>query len=145
MKLANNTYDLSRFIEAHNNDYEIALSEIKTGKKRSHWMWYIFPQIKGLGFSSTSKFYALSCIEEAKAYIEEPVLCAHMIEMCEALLVLETSDSYRVFGSPDDMKLLSCMTLFEQAVPEQELFGAVIEKFYDGKRDEKTLELLNVK
>lgn len=134
--------ELDRFIKAHNDDYEIALKEIKAGCKRSHWMWYIFPQISGLGFSSTAQFYSIQSVEEAKAYMEDEILGNHMIELCEALLGLATNNASEVFGYPDDLKLLSCMTLFEKVVPEQELFGAVIEKYYDGKRDEKTIRLI---
>lgn len=133
---------IERFIKAHEMDYKTALSEIKAGQKRSHWMWYIFPQIAGLGMSSTAQYYAISDINEAKEYMENSVLGAHMLELCEALLSLKTNDATKVFGYPDDMKLLSSMTLFEKTVPEQKLFGAVIEKFYEGKRDRKTLDIL---
>lgn len=133
---------IERFIKAHKLDYATALSEIKAGRKRSHWMWYIFPQIAGLGMSSTAQYYSISDIAEAKEYMANQTLGMHMIELCEALLNLETNDATEVFGYPDDMKLLSCMTLFEEAVPEQELFGSVIEKFYSGRRDEKTKEII---
>lgn len=137
-------YDLSRFREAHDKDYEKALSEVKAGYKRSHWMWYIFPQILGLGMSRTSVFYAIADLGEAKAYMQDPVLGAHMIELCESLLSLETNDAVEVFDWPDDMKLKSSMTLFEKAAPDQEVFGRVLAKFFGGERDEKTIELLKL-
>ena len=105
-------YNLQRYIDGYELDYEIALLELKEGYKRSHWMWYIFPQIVGLGHSRTSVFYAIPDIGEAKAYMQNPVLGAHMKELCEALLSLETNDAVEVFDWPDDMKLKSSMTLF---------------------------------
>ena len=135
-------YDLSRYHEAHNDKYETALREVTSGHKQSHWMWYIFPQIAGLGYSRTSKFYAISDLSEAKAYMEDKILGAHMLELCERLLALKENDPARIFDYPDDMKLQSSMTLFELAVPEQEIFGKVLDKFYSGKRDRKTIELV---
>lgn len=136
-------YDLSRFIEAHERDYQRALEEVKAGCKRTHWMWYIFPQIAGLGRSRTSQFYAISDLDEAKAYLKNPILGAHMTELCDALLAIETDDALKVFGWPDVMKLQSCMTLFEKAAPEQEMFGRVLDKFFAGRRDHNTIERLN--
>lgn len=135
-------YDLSRFHEAHAKDYQKALKEVKAGYKRSHWMWYIFPQIVSLGHSRTSVFYAISDIGEAKAYMQDPVLGAHMKELCEALLSLETNDAVEVFDWPDDMKLKSSMTLFEKAVPEECIFGKVLDKFFAGERDQATIMLI---
>lgn len=134
--------DLERFRRAQAADYAQALSEIRAGRKRSHWIWYIFPQIHGLGYSSTSRYYAIRNLEEAKEYLNDPVLGPHLLEISRALLDLETNDPHQVFGSPDDLKLLSCMTLFEQADPENEVFGQVIDKFYGGRRDKKTLKIL---
>ena len=142
---AEKKYDLSRFLEAHEKDYQRALREVKAGYKRTHWMWYIFPQIAGLGFSRTSQFYSISDLGEARAYLQNEVLGTHTKELCESLLALETNDAVEVFDWPDDMKLKSCMTLFELADPEQELFGAVLDKFFDGERDENTIKLLNKK
>lgn len=135
-------YDLRRFHEAHNENYQKALNEVKAGYKRSHWMWYIFPQIVGLGHSRTSVFYAISDIGEAKAYMQDSVLGSHMKELCEALLSLETNDAVKVFNRPDDMKLKSSMTLFEKAVPEEPIFGKVLDKFFAGERDEATLKMI---
>ncbi|WP_440320762.1 DUF1810 domain-containing protein [Laedolimicola sp.] len=116
--------------------------EGKDGYKRTHWMWYIFPQIAGLGMSPTSQFYAIANLEEAKAYLKDPVLGAHMLKLCQALLELESQDAAAIFGWPDDMKLKSCMTLFEQAEPEQPIFGRILDEFFMGERDQKTIELL---
>lgn len=134
--------DLSRFRDAQKRDFQEVLSEIRNGRKETHWMWYIFPQIHGLGYSSISQYYAIKDLQEAKDFLKDPTLGKNLKEICEALLILETDDPHEVFGSPDDMKLLSCMTLFEQADPENKVFPKVIEKFYHGRRDQKTLEIL---
>ncbi|MQN00725.1 MAG: DUF1810 domain-containing protein [Lachnospiraceae bacterium] len=133
---------LQRFKDAQKDDFETALSEIKAGKKRSHWMWYIFPQIHGLGMTGISRFYSIQSIKEAVDFMKDPVLGERLIEISSALLDLETDDPYEVFGSPDYLKLLSCMTLFEKAAPDEEVFARVIDKFYGGRRDQKTLEIL---
>lgn len=142
---AEKIYDLSRFLEAHEKDYQRALSEVKAGHKSTHWMWYIFPQIAGLGFSRTAQFYSICDLDEAKAYLRDEVLAVHMKELCEALIALKTNDASQVFGWPDDMKLRSCMTLFELADPDQKLFGGVLDKFFEGKRDENTIKILKNK
>jgi len=134
--------NLERFLKAHARDYDCALSEIRNGRKYSHWMWYIFPQIKGLGYSSTSIFYAIADIEEAKAYMNNEILRKHMLEICQVLLDLESSDASDIFGWPDDMKLKSSMTLFALSNPECEVFQKVLDKFFDGEKDERTVELL---
>ena len=133
---------LSRFVEAQASDYATALREIRSGRKRSHWMWYIFPQLRGLGFSSTAQYYGLRDLEEAVAYMAHPVLGPRLTEISEALLALDSSDPSAVMGYPDDLKLRSCMTLFELAAPEQPVFAQVLEKFYGGRRDTRTLQLL---
>ena len=133
---------LNRFIEAQKQDYEQALAEIKSGHKRSHWMWYIFPQIKGLGFSSTAQYYAVKDLEEAGAYMQNPLLRTHLLEISGALLKLDSCDPEAVMGYPDDMKLKSCMTLFEAVEPTESIFGKVLEKFFGGERDQRTLELM---
>ena len=132
---------LSRFHEAQRRDYAQALSEIRAGRKRSHWIWYIFPQIRGLGYSSTSQYYAIRDLDEAKAYLADPVLRARLLEISEALLALPCSDPSEVMGYPDDLKLKSSMTLFELAEPECPVFGAVLDKFFGGRRDERTVAL----
>ena len=133
---------LDRFLSAQAGDYDTALREIRAGRKRSHWMWYIFPQLRGLGFSSTAEYYGLRDLEEARDYMEHPVLSARLVEISEALLGLEGSNPSTVLGYPDDLKLRSCMTLFELAAPEQPVFARVLEKYYGGRRDARTLALL---
>ena len=134
-------YNLERFIDAQEASYEIALSEIKTGRKKSHWMWYIFPQIQGLGFSETSKFYAIKDIDEARAFVEHPVLGERLISICNALLQLETNNAHKIFGSPDDLKLQSSMTLFS-SLNINPVFQKVLEKFFNGIKDDKTLQII---
>ena len=134
--------DLSRFLKAQEKDYDTALSEIRSGQKRSHWMWYIFPQIHGLGHSGISQYYSIQSLKEAMDYIHDPVLGRRLIEISNALLELKTSDPHLVFGSPDDMKLRSCMTLFETADPNEPVFGQILEKYYGGNCDKRTLEIL---
>ena len=136
-------YDLSRFLEAQKNSYDTALREIRAGRKRSHWMWYIFPQIRGLGYSAMARHYAIRDLGEACEYVQHPVLGPRLIEISEALLSLDESDPRRVMGSPDDLKLRSCMTLFQSAAPDQPVFGKVLDKFYDGQPDGRTLEILS--
>ena len=138
-------YDLERFIKAQGYDYDQALSEMKNGRKQSHWIWYIFPQLKGLGFSSMSDFYGIDGMGEAKAYMEHPVLRERLLEITHVLLTIKSSDPSRVMGYLDDLKLKSSMTLFAEVAPEQEVFLQVLDKFFDGKKDQKTLQLLNKK
>lgn len=136
------TSSLQRFLDAQATDYPIALAEIKAGRKRSHWMWYIFPQIQGLGFSETSKHYAIKDAAEAAAYLQHPVLGGRLVEICQALLAGAGSDASRVFGSPDDAKLKSSMTLFAAVPGTSPVFEAVLAKFFAGASDSKTLQLL---
>lgn len=133
---------LKRFLEAQERDYHTALAEIKNGRKRSHWIWYIFPQIQGLGLSGTSRFYAIENIREARDYLAEPVLGARLTEICKELLELDTRNATEVFGRPDDLKVRSSMTLFAEADPSNPLFQQVLDKFFHGEKDEKTLEIL---
>ncbi len=140
-------YDLERFVQAQESrygGYETALLEIRRGRKQSHWIWYIFPQLKGLGHSSVSQRYGIDGMAEAKAYIAHPLLRAHLIEISEALLSLPESDPFKVMGPPDDLKLQSCMTLFGEAAPEIEVFRKVLDKYYGGQKDKKTLRLLGL-
>ena len=132
---------LDRFLVAQEHSYDTALREIRSGRKRSHWMWYIFPQIAGLGMSYTAQLYAIKDIEEARQYIA--VLGARLIEISQALLTLDCSDAAAVMGYPDDLKLRSCMTLFAQ-VSDDPVFDAVLAKFYGGMADARTLELLSL-
>ncbi|HUH75285.1 MAG TPA: DUF1810 domain-containing protein [Chitinophagales bacterium] len=135
---------LDRFLEAQETTYESALSEIKAGLKRSHWMWFIFPQYKGLGFSSTTKFYAIDSIKEAQEYLNHPILGKRLREISNELLLLESNDITSIMGVPDDKKLQSSMTLFaEIEASEENVFLKVIEKYYNGNLDPRTLMLIN--
>lgn len=136
-------HDLNCFISAQERSYDAALREIKAGHKATHWMWYIFPQIAGLGFSSTARFYAISSMQEAKDYYAHPVLGKRLVEISEALLALDTNDAAAVMGYPDDLKLRSSMTLFLAASGDA-VFQKVLDKFYSGKPDSKTLSILGL-
>jgi uncharacterized protein (DUF1810 family) len=136
---------LERFTKAQERDYETALAEIRNGRKHGHWMWYIFPQIAGLGMTDTSKYYAIKDIQEASEYLMDQTLGLRLTNICKALLELETNDAYQIFGSPDDLKLKSSMTLFDAVPATFPVFGQVLDKFYNGEKDERTLELLAVK
>lgn len=135
-------YDLARFVQAQERDYEQALSQIRSGRKRSHWMWYIFPQFDGLGFSSTSKRYAIKSVAEAEAYLRHPVLGLRLLESCEAAVSVEGKSAFDVFGSPDDMKLRSCATLFACVSPAGSVFERLLGRYFGGEPDDKTLRLL---
>ena len=138
-----NNYNLERFIDAQRNDYAIALSEIKRGRKQSLWMLYIFTQVLGLGYTSTSIFYAIKDLDEATAYLKHEVLGSRLIEICNVLLALETNDAHKIFGSTDAMKLKSSMTLFAEVKNADKAFQSVLDKFFNGKKDDRTLQLLN--
>lgn len=133
-------FTLERFKSAHEHSFEIALQEIKSGRKRSHWMWYIFPQLLGLGHSTMAMYYAIQNKEEAVAYWNDPVLHDHMMEICQELLKLEDSIEW-IMGYPDNLKLRSCMTLFWLITGEQ-IFKNVLDKFYGGEMDECTEQKL---
>jgi uncharacterized protein (DUF1810 family) len=135
-------HNLARFLEAQERDYEQALSEIKAGRKRSHWMWYIFPQFAGLGSSPTSRHYAIKSVEEARAYLAHPVLGPRLVVCAEAALQIAGRSAYDIFGSPDDMKLRSCATLFASVSPAGSSFERLLDRYFDGNRDERTLALL---
>ena len=141
---AGDPYDLARFVEAQEGDYNQALAEIRSGEKRTHWMWYIFPQLAGLGSSSTAMRYAISGLEEAKAYLSHPVLGPRLLACAEAAVGVVGKSAHEIFGSPDDMKLRSCATLFAQVSAEGSVFHRVLDRFFDGKPDQRTLELLRV-
>ena len=134
--------DLQRFTKAQKEDFNLALEEIRSGRKRSHWMWYIFPKIRGLGFSSMSAYYGIQNLKEAEDFLKDPYLGENLRTICQALLELDTDDPHQVLGSPDDLKLLSSMTLFEAAEGKGGVFTKVIEKYYGGRRDQKTIALL---
>ncbi|MFQ6794356.1 MAG: DUF1810 domain-containing protein [Thomasclavelia sp.] len=133
--------DLNRFLKAQETSYLQALTEIKNGRKTSHWIWYIFPQLKGLGMSSTADYYGIESLDEAIEYLQEPTLKARLYEITEALLKLEETNPVAVLGYPDNLKVCSSMTLFYQA-SKDELFKKVIDKYYHGYFDHKTITLL---
>ncbi|MGY1621020.1 DUF1810 domain-containing protein [Geodermatophilus sp. SYSU D00965] len=136
-------FDLERFVQAQDRGtYEQALAELRAGAKRSHWMWFVFPQVAGLGRSATAQRYAVSGLPEAQAYLDHPVLGPRLAECAQALLDLGTADAVRVFGPVDAVKLRSSMTLFERAEPEAAVFGQVLDRFFGGERDEATLTRL---
>ncbi len=135
-------YNLTRFLEAQEKVYPRALAELQNGRKRSHWMWFIFPQIDGLGFSSTAKFYAIKSREEAKAYLDHPVLGARLQECTEAVLANQDRSISEIFGYPDDLKFKSSMTLFEAVAGPGSVFEQAIEQCLGGQRDSRTLDLL---
>jgi uncharacterized protein (DUF1810 family) len=136
------TNNLERFIAAQKDDYATALAEISQGRKRSHWMWYIFPQIQGLGFSGTAQFYAIKDLEEAGYYLAHPVLGARLTAICEALLQQKSNNATEIFGNPDDLKLRSSLTLFAQVQGAPLIFKQVLARFFDGQEDAKTLNIL---
>lgn len=132
---------LERFLKAQENEYETALHEMKNGHKQSHWIWYIFPQLQGLGFSSMSQYYGIKDKEEAIDYMNHPILREHLLEISQALLSLDCNDPVRVMGYPDNLKLQSSMTLFSY-VSDEPVFQKVLDKFYNGQVDQATLEKL---
>lgn len=134
--------DLDRFLKAQQVFYKDALEEIRQGQKQSHWMWFIFPQIIGLGRSETAQYYSIADLQEAKAFLDDKVLGGNLREISEALLEVESDNVEEVMGWPDDMKLKSSMTLFFEADPDCEVFQKVLDKFFNGEKDQKTLEIL---
>ncbi len=141
----NDPYDLERFVQAQAHDFEIALAEITSGRKRSHWMWYIFPQFAGLGFSAMSQRYAIRSVAEAQAYLSHPMLGPRLMQCCEALLAINGRSAHEIFDSPDDMKLQSCATLFASVTPADSVFAHVLKKYFQGKWDKMTLDLLRLR
>jgi uncharacterized protein (DUF1810 family) len=137
-------YDLNRFLRAQEGDYEQALLEIKSGRKRSHWMWYIFPQIDGLASSETSKYFSIKSLEEARAYLDHPVLGPRLRECAEAAIQVENRSAAEIFGFPDDLKLRSCATLFACVMPAGCVFDRLLAKYYQAERDGNTLRLLGL-
>jgi len=137
-------HNLERYIKAQKSVFQTALTEIQNGRKSSHWMWYVFPQIQRLGYTEISRFYAIRDIDEAKEYLQHRTLGPRLILMCNSLLELKTNDAHRVFGSPDDLKLKSCMTLFASVSPTDPVFEKVLDKFYNGLKDHITLKILNL-
>jgi uncharacterized protein (DUF1810 family) len=135
-------FGLSRFISAQDSVYDRVLEELKSGRKRSHWMWYIFPQVDGLGYSATSKHYAIKSMEEARAYLNHPVLGSRLSECANAVLTIEGRSASDILGYPDDVKLQSSMTLFAYVAGPDSVFVRVLDKYFQGERDVRTLQLL---
>jgi len=136
---------LQRFLDAQKDTYQAAFSEIKNGRKRSHWMWYIFPQIQGLAFSETSRYFAIKDIEEAEAFVKHPILGRRLIDICNELIKLKSNDANQVFGNPDDLKLKSSMTLFASVSEADQVFQLVLDKYFNGTHDDKTLQIISKK
>ena len=141
--MSEDSHDLGRFVAAQERTYSRALAQIRSGRKESHWMWFVFPQIAGLGFSPTSMRYAIRGLDEAREYLAHPVLGPRLVECCEAVLAVEGRSAHEIFGSPDDLKLRSCATLFAQASPAGSPFHRVIDRCFHGEDDPKTLALIS--
>ena len=135
-------YNLKRFVSRQKDSYDIAYKELSQGMKQSHWMWWIFPQIIGLGITSISKEYSIKSIEEAKAFLDHPYLGKNLKEICKVLLDTKSNDASYVMAYPDDLKLCSSMTLFIEADPEEKVFQQVLDKFFNGRKDSRTLDIL---
>lgn len=136
--------DLSRFTKAQEQDFKTAFKEIKNGRKMSHWMWYIFPQIQGLGKSSTSQYYGIKDLNEARAFINDPYLGGNLKKISMALLELEENNAVAIFGKPDDIKLKSCMTLFSYISEDGSIFHKVLKKYFDGRQCKRTLSIIGL-
>ena len=139
---ADDPYNLQRFVEAQARVYDAVRTELRQGRKRSHWMWFIFPQIAGLGHSAMSMRYAISSLAEAEAYLQHPILGPRLRECTRLVVLVKDRSAYEILGSPDDMKFHSCLTLFSYAAPEEQLFRDALEKYYDGAEDPLTLAKL---
>ncbi len=135
---------LERYLKAHELDYEKALTEIKNGHKETHWIWYIFPQLKYLGSSEKSIYYSIDSLEEAKEYLNNDILRNHLMEILEALLKLPNDNIIEIMGCPDNLKLRSCLTLFLYLEPDNDLLKMVLQKYYHGIPDQNTLNLIKV-
>ena len=135
-------YNLSRFTSAQADVYKDVLAELRSGRKRTHWMWFIFPQIEGLGRSTTTQFYAIKSLEEARQYLDHPILGLRLLECAEAVYALEERSASEIFGFPDDLKLRSCMTLFEKVAGPASVFSRVLAKYFNGERDVTTQHII---
>lgn len=135
-------FDLSRFVHAQSGVHEQVVAELRAGRKRSHWMWFVFPQVEGLGHSAMAQRYAISSVDEARAYLEHPVLGARLRECSALVLAVPGKTVHEIFGSPDDLKFHSSMTLFHRAAPAEPLFGECLQKYFAGQEDRSTLARL---
>ena len=137
-------HNLERFITAQKAVFQTAIAELQNGRKESHWMWYIFPQIQGLGFTETSKFYAIKNLQEAKEFLNHRVLGPRLVLISSVLLDSPLKDAHKIFGSPDDLKLHSSMTLFSEVPDADPVFKKVLDKFFESRKDTKTLKMLSI-
>ena len=135
-------YHLERFVEAQRGVFDEACAELQRGRKTGHWMWFIFPQVAGLGFSATSQQYAIRSLDEARAYLDHPTLGPRLREISQILISINGKTAHEIFGSPDDMKLRSSMTLFARATEDNAVFLEVLRKYFSGAEDERTMELI---
>jgi uncharacterized protein (DUF1810 family) len=135
-------FDLGRFLHAQERSYTDAIAELRDGEKRTHWMWFVFPQLRGLGYSDRAQFYGIGSLEEAREYCADPILGQRLRECMDALLQQPADSAEQIFGSIDSLKLHSCLTLFRIAVPGEPLFGRVLAKFFGGRLDDQTIKLL---
>jgi uncharacterized protein (DUF1810 family) len=142
MSTPSDPYALERFVRAQAADYDQALAEIRRGRKQSHWMWYVFPQFEGLGISETSRHYAVKSLAEARAFLTHPVLGPRLLECAEAVLGVDGRTATDIFGYPDNMKLQSCATLFASVSTADSVFHRLMEKYFDGEADARTLRLI---
>lgn len=138
-------FNLARFVDAQEDVFDVALAELRRGHKRTHWMWFIFPQVEGLGNSATSRKYAIRSLDEARAYLSHPALGRRLLECCRAILSVEGRSASEIMGYPDDLKLRSSMTLFALADDSHPEFRRVIDRYFQGQSDQRTLELLNIR
>jgi uncharacterized protein (DUF1810 family) len=139
--VANTPFDLERFVSAQDSVIGDVRAELARGRKRSHWMWFVFPQLKGLGLSSTALHYGIASLAEARAYLAHPLLGPRLRECCELMLAVPQRSAHEILGSPDDLKFRSCVTLFALAAPDEPLFRQCLDRFYDGEPDPRTLAL----
>jgi uncharacterized protein (DUF1810 family) len=137
-------YNLQRFVDAQESVWDHVRAELRAGSKASHWMWFIFPQLKALGRSRTAQYFGITSLPEAVAYWQNPLLGSRLGECSELVLAVDGRSAHEILGSPDDLKLCSSMTLFEQAAPTQPAFNRVLDRYFEGRRDDRTLALLNL-
>ena len=137
-------FDLERFIDAQARNYNDALAELRAGRKTSHWMWYVLPQVAGLGSSAMAQAYAIGSLAEARAYLDHPVLGRRLRDCVAAVLVVQGRTAHQVFGAPDDLKFRSSLTLFAKAAPEEPMFREALERYFGGEPDPATLRILGV-
>jgi len=135
-------FDLERFVAAQSGVIERVRAELQTGRKQSHWMWFVFPQLAGLGFSPMAQRYAISSLAEARAYLAHPLLGARLRECTELVLAIHGKTAHAIFGSPDDLQFRSCLSLFAEAAPDEIVFNVALEKYFAGAKDPRTLALL---